>query len=167
MKRILFLCSGNYYRSRFAEYLFNALAERRGLAWQADSRGLAIGCITNVGPISRHAIDRLHALGVSLNHNPRNPRQLVESDLAESDLVIALKETEHRPQLENLFPAWAGRVRYWHIDDLDCAAAEEALPVLENNVRVLVDQLADNGKFFPAHATHPVAGVPLTQHAAI
>jgi protein-tyrosine phosphatase len=28
MKQVLFLCSANYYRSRFAEHLFNWLAER-------------------------------------------------------------------------------------------------------------------------------------------
>jgi hypothetical protein len=39
-KIMLFLCTGNYYRSRFAELLFNHLAKQRGLDWQATSRGL-------------------------------------------------------------------------------------------------------------------------------
>ena len=39
-KRVLFICSGNYYRSRLAEILFNHEAERVGLAWEAGSRGL-------------------------------------------------------------------------------------------------------------------------------
>ena len=39
--RVLFLCTGNYYRSRFAEALFNSLAKRAELNWTADSRGLA------------------------------------------------------------------------------------------------------------------------------
>ena len=30
-KTILFLCTGNYYRSRFAEILFNSVAGRMGL----------------------------------------------------------------------------------------------------------------------------------------
>jgi protein-tyrosine phosphatase len=30
-KIMLFLCTGNYYRSRFAELLFNHLAKQRGL----------------------------------------------------------------------------------------------------------------------------------------
>ena len=37
MPVVLFLCSGNYYRSRFAEHLFNHLAAAdRG--WQAQSQ---------------------------------------------------------------------------------------------------------------------------------
>jgi protein-tyrosine-phosphatase len=38
MKRVLFLCTGNYYRSRFAELLFNYRARSTGLAWEASSR---------------------------------------------------------------------------------------------------------------------------------
>jgi protein-tyrosine phosphatase len=37
-----FLCTGNYYWSRFAEILFNSVAGKRGLPWQASSRGLAL-----------------------------------------------------------------------------------------------------------------------------
>jgi protein-tyrosine phosphatase len=58
--RILFLCTGNYYRSRFAEELFNHYAQRRGVNWQASSRALALERgWTNVGPISRYAIEAL------------------------------------------------------------------------------------------------------------
>ena len=38
-KTVLFLCTGNYYRSRFAEVLFNSLAGKMGLPWKASSRG--------------------------------------------------------------------------------------------------------------------------------
>ena len=53
VKTVLFLCTGNYYRSRFAEELFNHQAERADLDWIAQSRGLALerGAY-NVGPIS-------------------------------------------------------------------------------------------------------------------
>lgn len=140
-KRVLFLCSGNYYRSRFAERLFNWLARSDGLDWRADSRGLAVGHAGNVGPISRHAVERLHALNVPMNGNSRFPRQLCEADLATADLVIGLKESEHRRLLVDLFPAWAERVEYWHIDDLDCAGPEAALTVLEDEVRALANRL--------------------------
>jgi len=60
MNKILFLCTGNYYRSRFAEHLFNWLAVKQGLDWQADSRGLALERgVNNVGAISRYAAEAL------------------------------------------------------------------------------------------------------------
>ena len=40
-KVVLFLCTCNYYRSRFAEIVFNHKARKAGLDWQATSRGLA------------------------------------------------------------------------------------------------------------------------------
>ena len=39
-KLLLFVCTGNFYRSRHAEALFNWHAERHGLAARAFSRGL-------------------------------------------------------------------------------------------------------------------------------
>jgi protein-tyrosine phosphatase len=141
MNHVLFLCSGNYYRSRFAEHLFNWLAECSALPWRADSRGLAVGRSGNVGPISRYTVERLHTLGIPSKGDSRPPLQLSEADLVAADMVVALKETEHRQRLVDLFPSWAEQVAYWHIDDLDCAEPEEALAILENEVRALVGQL--------------------------
>ena len=41
-KAVLFLCTGNYYRSRFAEILFNSVAGKMSLPWKVSSRGLAL-----------------------------------------------------------------------------------------------------------------------------
>ena len=37
LKTVVFICTGNFYRSRFSEYFFNALAKEHGLYWQATS----------------------------------------------------------------------------------------------------------------------------------
>src|SRR4051812_42350534 len=65
MKTALFLCTGNYYRSRFAEELFNRHTTVSGLGWRALSRALAIDRgIGNVGPVSGHTVDGLAARGI-------------------------------------------------------------------------------------------------------
>src|ERR1044071_452989 len=86
-KHVLFICTGNYYRSRFAESLFNALAEQRGLPWRADSRGTDIHGAGrwNVGPISVHAREALEARGVPIGVSLRMPAQLAERDLTDAD----------------------------------------------------------------------------------
>jgi protein-tyrosine phosphatase len=141
-RTVLFLCTGNYYRSRFAEILFNAVAEKAGVGWQATSRGLAIEwCIDNVGPMSVHTTRRLGALGVSTERYLRLPLQVSESDLARADLIVALKEAEHRPMLQERHPTWVDRVEYWHVHDLDFAAACDALAEIERHVHGLAARL--------------------------
>jgi protein-tyrosine phosphatase len=138
---VVFICTANYYRSRFAEYLFNALAEKKGISWRAASRGLQIWMADGQGPISRHTVDRLTAMGVPLDAQ-RAPAALAETDLEEADLVIALKEAEHRAMMEDQFPDWSNLIEYWHVDDIDCATPDEALPVCQTSVEALVDRLA-------------------------
>ena len=54
---LLFLCTGNYYRSRFVELLFNHQATRAALSWRAESRGIALDLgVNNRGPISLAAL---------------------------------------------------------------------------------------------------------------
>ncbi len=141
-RQLLFLCTGNYYRSRFAEHLFNSLASQYHLDWQATSRGVATEFgIGNVGPISSFARQGLAARGIMLEENLRMPMQLQEPELAQADRIIALNKAEHRPQIVKRFPAWVDRIEYWHIPDLDVTAADVALPAIERQVHELIRQL--------------------------
>ena len=140
-KNIVFICTGNFYRSRFSEYLFNALAKERRLDWRATSRGLKTSTVgANQGPISEFAVYRLTALGVPFDRE-RFPIRLSETDLEHADRIVALKKAEHHAMMVEQFPAWADRAEYWHIDDLDCASANVSLPLCESCIEFLVDTL--------------------------
>ncbi len=142
MPQVLFLCSGNYYRSRFAEIWFNRHIEKHHVQWTAFSRGLAVDTnTTNIGPISIHTKIHLESRDMPMSSDWRMPIQLCESDLQTADLVIALKEAEHRVMLTNRFPNWVDHVEYWHVDDLDCALPGEALPEIEQLVTELITRL--------------------------
>jgi protein-tyrosine phosphatase len=141
LRTVIFVCTANFYRSRFSEYLFNYLAERQGLGWQATSRGLQTWMVDGEGPISEFTIDRLREQGIPLDAE-RFPIPLSEADLESADLVVAVKEAEHRPMMRQQFPAWEDRIQYWHVDDLDCATPDEALPVCQKCVQSLVERLA-------------------------
>jgi protein-tyrosine phosphatase len=143
MRKLLFICTANYYRSRFAELLFNHLAVRSHLDWRAESRGVAPElAIGNVGPISIHTIRGLQTRGVELPGDIRDPIQLTREDLKQANLIVVLDEAEHRPYMEERFPGWANKVTYWHVEDLDVATTEEALTVAEGEIRALLDRLA-------------------------
>ncbi len=140
-RQILFLCTGNYYRSRFAEELFNHLAAQAGLDWVATSRGLKPDPVCNVGPISAFTSQAMAIRGLRPAEPVRFPMALSEEDLAAADVVIALKEAEHRRMVARQFPAWPDRVRYWHIHDLDLATGEQATAEIEELVVELISQL--------------------------
>lgn len=141
-RSVLFLCTGNYYRSRFAEFLFNHLAKSGGRPWRADSRGLRLN-VENPGPLSRHARAGLEARGIAVAEPVRFPLPLSEEDLRRATNVVAVKEAEHRPLLAAGFPDWTERVEYWHVHDLDCAPAEQALVELDANVRALFERICE------------------------
>src|SRR5438046_4510439 len=92
-KAVLFLCTGNYYRSRFAEVLFNSVAAKMGLPWRASSRGLALERgVNNVGPMAASAIKALEAIGVRAGDAiTRMPAQVTTDDLEGAALLVALK----------------------------------------------------------------------------
>src|SRR5260221_14621403 len=81
-KTALFLCTGNYYRSRFAEVLFNSVAGKMGLPWRASSRGLALERGVNNGrPMAAAAVKARGAPGGRAGDAlPRLPGQVTTGD---------------------------------------------------------------------------------------
>ena len=112
MKKILFLCTGNYYRSRFSEYLFNYLASKKGIKWQADSRGLNVNPQSgNVGSISLEVIKALEGLDIQLDSvSLREPMQVKQTDLENATQIIAVDEVAHRPLMQSKFPEWVDKI---------------------------------------------------------
>ena len=142
ISKVLFLCTGNYYRSRFAELLFNDLARRHGLNWSAISRALALEKGSyNVGPISSLTRAACAARGLEIVEPAAFPIGATHEDLAQAKRVIALKEAEHRPYVLSKFPELAHKVEYWHVHDRDLAPPEEACAQIERQVIELVAEL--------------------------
>ena len=141
MKTVLFLCTGNYYRSRFAELFFNWHARQRGVSWNAVSRGLGLDP-SNLGPLSLHTVLGLRDLGIPLEGDQRRPLAVSHQDFEAADHIVAVKETEHRPMIERRFPSWLERVEFWEVHDLDCVGPEEAIPHLKREVIGLMERLS-------------------------
>jgi Protein-tyrosine-phosphatase len=101
-KRVLFICSGNYYRSRLAEILFNHEAAAGSLAWEAGSRGLLKA--RELKGLSGHTTAYLKAAELAhLAAEPRDPISIDVQDLTDSALIIAMCREEHQPMIEQKF----------------------------------------------------------------
>lgn len=160
-KFLIFLCTGNYYRSRFAEIFFNHYRQAYGCDWQAASRGIRPPNPGNIGPISLKAKARLEAQGIPVDTS-RWPKRVTQEEMASADLVIALDEPEHRPMINEHFPEWGKQTQYWKIPDVAFMHPEQAMTHIENNVRRLLKQLTSQSN--EAHAaalmqTH----IPMTE----
>lgn len=133
---ILFLCTGNYYRSRFAEEYFNHLVGANSTHWRADSRGLRLDMAlsTNVGPFSAHALSELQRRHIRPLNPKRFPLTVTRTDLENASHIIALNKREHQPMMKALFPSYADSIHYWDVEDLDIWNAERAMNRIEELV---------------------------------
>ena len=151
-KTVLFLCTGNYYRSRYAEVLFNSLATKWGLPWRATSRALALERGTfNVGPMAPAAVAALATAGIRGGEAIlRMPAPVTNADLEAAERVVALNREEHLSLVEERHPSWAAKIEYWHVDD-----APGVLPEIEAEVHRLIARLLGGSGDGPPEPTAP------------
>ena len=73
-------------------------------------------------------------------------------DLERADRIVALKQAEHLPLLQERFPAWAEKVEFWHVDD-----APEVLGLIEQEVMGLVARILGGGQRRESRPTEAAA----------
>jgi protein-tyrosine phosphatase len=121
---------------------FNHFAKAVGLGWRAFSCAASeTSYPENVGPMSRFTSEALAVKGIVPEGGLREPRSCSLADFDEAELVIALKEAEHRPLIERRFPRVASRVTYWHVDDIEFVHPSIALAQIHNHVSELITTL--------------------------
>lgn len=144
MQELLFVCTGNYYRSRFAQAIFNHRAAQEGLPWRAFSRGLDISAVFEGDELSIHTRKELERLELPLALAGERRVALTQDDLERAQRTIILKRTEHYPMMVEQFPDLANSVTYWEVHDLDGATPEEALPQIVDLVDALIAELRED-----------------------
>src|SRR5207249_7152061 len=98
--------------------------------------------VNNVGSMAVSAAKALEAMGVrTADAVARLPMQATGDDFAVAAKIVALKQSEHLPLLQERFPAWVEKVEFWQVDD-----APEALAMIEREVMDLTARLIVGGK---------------------
>ena len=158
MPSVLFVCTGNFFRSAFAEHYFNHLSDqdrrldprdprRKPAVWRAESRGLdpdQLSPSQKAARMSRYAVERLRRLSVPFAVEAATglpahlPTLLALADLERCERVVALHDASHRPMLRRFVDlrrdqardpeALLDRVVYWDIDDVTAAPAVPLTP---------------------------------------
>ena len=140
-QKVLFICTGNYYRSRFAEALFNFLAQKHKINWVATSRGLATYLVGDDGFLSSVVVKALHERDIPASYTSASCRQISETDFREADLLIAIDKYEHRPLLDRYYHDWVDKVTYWDVSDVEELSAMDAIPRIEHKVQDLITKI--------------------------
>ena len=145
MNQVLFICTGNFYRSRYAETLFNHTTNDYSLKWTSTSRGFRSS--DREAPISRNTMRGLTTKGIYLTQ-VRYPIKLSPADLALAHRIILMDELEHRPMMESEFSEWSDHVEYWDIRDIEYESPDQALNRLDKKIDLLIASLETESNQF-------------------
>ena len=130
--RILFLCSGNAYRSPVAE----ALLKKFRPDLKVDSAG-----VHNAIPISEVAKGFLERENAR-QYLKKTPEDLDSKQLNEYDLIVAM-EPQHRDIILSRCPECESRIVVWDIEDPYFLPEGHAEKIF-NQIRQKVKELADS-----------------------
>ena len=127
--KILFVCTGNSFRSPVAEALLKTL---RG-DLEADSAGTHPASM--IAPNAKRLLERMNAA----KNLKKIPERVDQKNLEEYDLIVAMEE-EHKNHLIHKHPHLKEKIIIWNIDDpyfLPTGSDRRILKEIDENVREL------------------------------
>ena len=144
MKKVMFVCTGNYYRSIICENLWLYLLDRYEKDGEVCSSGLNPELASlwkkSFGDISPFAESSLNIMKVSIKRtNSLKPIRLF--DIETSNRVIFLNKKEHKPMVaKSKMPTSSNKYIFWENEDVDSQFPLETIFSIIDNVCDLFQQ---------------------------
>ena len=135
--KVLFVCTWNIYRSRFAEEVFNFFAKKSNSKHQAFSAGFRVGNY-NFRTIYYPALDNLKKLNIVPLRPNDFSKHIDDVDLYEYDKIICMDEGEHKPMVLGNPSLQKDLFQYWDIIDQPKVKSEISLPKCYQKVKNLL-----------------------------
>jgi len=132
--KILFVCTGNSYRSPVAE----ALLKKFQGDLEVESAGTQPAGM--IAPNAKKFLERENAL----EKLKRMPEGIDQKNLEKYDLIVAMKQN-HKNEILRRFPQMEGRIEIWNIDDpiyLPCGSDEEVFEEIKRKVIELAKSIS-------------------------
>ena len=140
MYNILFVCTGNIFRSRFAEEVFNHLCKINGVDAIAFSAGLQVGRYKQ-RKIYWPAMNELERLKIEPLRSNEDSVHINDIDVSIYDQIICMDEEEHKPMVRSNELLSGFIFQYWNIVDMPKVPSDISLPRCYKKVETLIDQL--------------------------
>ena len=141
MSKVLFVCTANIHRSRFAEEAFNYLCEIHNKNHHAFSAGLRVGDYS-ARKIYYPALKNLKAFNiVPLRPNDLS-KHIKDVELEDYDKIICMDEIEHKPMVDS-DPQFSNyNFEYWNITDIPKVDSDVSLPMCYKKVENLFNEMS-------------------------
>ena len=140
MKKILFVCTANIFRSRFAEEVFNSLATDSSSSLIAFSAGMKVGEFTT-RKIYYPALEQLKRYNIKPIRENELSTHIDDLNLDEYDRIICMDEPEHKPMVEENTNLKGRDVEYWNIVDIPEEDSRVSLPMCYEKVNELFSEM--------------------------
>ena len=140
MNNILFVCTGNIFRSRFAEEVFNHLCKINGVDATAFSAGLQVGRYKQ-RKIYWPAMSELERLKIEPLRSNEDSVHINDIDVSIYYQIICMDEEEHKPMVRSNELLSGFTFQYWNIVDMPKVSSDISLPKCYKKVESLIDQL--------------------------
>jgi protein-tyrosine phosphatase len=143
--KILFVCTGNYYRSKFCENLWEHLLEKFDKEGEVSSSGLkpelALLWKDAFGNVSPFTVKALKVMNVKLC-NDSSLHMLNQEEIYDSDKIIFINKKEHLPLLsESGLTVPVEKIVCWENEDVDEEFPMESIFNMIDNVCGLFQRL--------------------------